>query len=48
VTQGRVHAPARIYLERKQPKARADAKPSAASNDSSRAPSTQHSKRSRP
>ena len=46
VTQARVHPPARAYLERKQSEGRADARRSAASNDSSPAPSTTRSKAS--
>jgi transposase len=46
VTQGRVHPPARAYLERKQSEGKHAAKQSAASNDNSHAPSTPHSKTS--
>jgi transposase len=44
VTQGRVHAPARAYLERKQKEGKAAVKRSAASSASSPAPSTQRLK----
>src|SRR5215211_4811922 len=42
VTQARVHPPAHAYLDRNKPKARADAKPFAASNDNSPASSSTH------
>jgi len=44
ITQARVHPPAHAYLDRNKPKARADAKPFAASNDNSPASSSTHSK----
>ena len=46
ITQGRVHPPARAYLERKQNEGKTAAKRSAASNDNSPAPSTPPSKTS--
>ena len=46
ITQARAHPPARAYSTANRPKARAAAKPSAASNDSSPAPSTPRSKAS--
>ena len=47
ITQGRVHPPARAYLERKQAEGKTAAKPSAASNANSPAPSTPPSETSR-
>ena len=44
ITQARVHPPAPAYLKRRKPKAKATAKPSAASNANSRAPSTRRSR----
>src|SRR6185437_7545967 len=40
ITQGRVHPPAKTYLDRKQSEGKSAAKPSAASNANSPAPST--------
>jgi transposase len=48
ITQARIHPPARAYLERNRTKERAAAKPSAASNDNSPAPSTPPSRASLP
>jgi transposase len=48
ITQSRYHPAARTYLERKQAEGKSNAKQSAASNDSSPAPSSTHSKRAPP
>ncbi len=48
ITQSRYHPAARAYLERKQAEGKTAAKRSAASNDSSPAPSSTHSKRAPP
>ena len=48
ITQARIHPPARAYLDRKQAEGKPAAKRSAASNDTSPAPSTRPSKTSRP